>query len=408
MVFDGNGVDVTTKQGTRVTTERHPLPKGVWLTPRMAVEFARRRRAAGAAKFTYRSLDPEVGLAPVEVIVRRTEETEREIDGRTVPLTVWEMRSQRGPHPTFDVYSADGVLLEQRVESAMGLILIRRSDETQARRMNGRDAPEIFLDSFVNISKRLEEVESTTRMRYRLTTKRGEMPPLPAAGAQAVTVDAEANALEVDVDITAPAPATEEEIASDRYRRATLLVTADDALVKKLARRGARWGEPGTIERAEALRRIVRQHITRKSLATAFATAAETARTRQGDCSEHAVLLAAMLRADGIPARLASGLVYVPRFGQMYNVFGWHMWTQAIIDGAWVDLDATLDHRYHAGHLLTGVAAGDDEDGNADDFTMLQLIGNLKIEVLEVEHGIDPLRATPRRTRPRSGAERSR
>ena len=35
------------------------------------------------------------------------------------------------------------------------------------------------------------------------------------------------------------------------------------------------------------------------------------ARTRSGDCSEHAVLLTALLRARGIPARVSHGLVYL-------------------------------------------------------------------------------------------------
>ena len=40
-----------------------------------------------------------------------------------------------------------------------------------------------------------------------------------------------------------------------------------------------------------------------------------------------------MLRADGIPARVASGLVYADGFLGSRDIFGWHMWTQALIDG---------------------------------------------------------------------------
>ena len=78
------------------------------------------------------------------------------------------------------------------------------------------------------------------------------------------------------------------------------------------------------------------------------------------------------------------------------------MWTQALIDDQWIDLDATLRARYHAGHLLTGLSSGADNGGRDDNYTMLQLMGNLEIEVLDVEHGDDPFRVTPRRTgRPR-------
>jgi transglutaminase-like putative cysteine protease len=93
---------------------------------------------------------------------------------------------------------------------------------------------------------------------------------------------------------------------------------------------------------AEALRRLVRGHLRTKDLGVAFASAAEAARSRQGDCSEHATLLCALLRIRGIPARIAVGLGHAERFGGRTNVFAWHAWTQAWLDGRWVDLDATV------------------------------------------------------------------
>ncbi len=136
--------------------------------------------------------------------------------------------------------------------------------------------------------------------------------------------------------------------------------------------------------RAEAMRAMVSERISDKDLDIAFASATETARTKTGDCSEHAVLLCAMLRADGIPARVATGLVYVGRFIGERNIFGWHMWTQGLIDGKWVDFDATLDRRYHAAHILTSTSSMSDGLVSSDLASLIQLIGNLDIEVLEV------------------------
>ena len=140
------------------------------------------------------------------------------------------------------------------------------------------------------------------------------------------------------------------------------------------------------LEKAEALRRRVHRHISSKGLQTAFASASETAKTRTGDCSEHAVLLAAMCRAVEIPARVAMGLVYVDRFAGVSDIFGWHMWTQALVDGAWVDLDATLPVRYHAGHVLTSTSSLADETGSAGLMSILTVMGNLEIEVVEVSY----------------------
>ena len=95
-------------------------------------------------------------------------------------------------------------------------------------------------------------------------------------------------------------------------------------------------------------------------------------------------MLCAMLRSQEIPARVAVGLVYAESFLQQRGVFGWHMWTQALIDGKWVDYDATLRSRYHAAHVLTSTSDLNDGALPGELGSALQLIGNLEIEVVEV------------------------
>ena len=53
-------------------------------------------------------------------------------------------------------------------------------------------------------------------------------------------------------------------------------------------------------ERMRELEKFVFGYIDKKSLNVGYASALETARTRQGDCTEHALLLAALGRARGI------------------------------------------------------------------------------------------------------------
>src|SRR5205085_10073789 len=120
-------------------------------------------------------------------------------------------------------------------------------------------------------------------------------------------------------------------------RRPNSQVESDDPLVVKLARE-ARRNETDPMKIATLLEKSVHDLIREKNFSQAFATAAETAKSREGDCTEHAVLLAAMLRASDIPARVAIGLVYV----EQLKGFGYHMWTEAYLDGRWIPLDATL------------------------------------------------------------------
>ncbi|NQT68544.1 MAG: lasso peptide biosynthesis protein [Desulfobacteraceae bacterium] len=52
-----------------------------------------------------------------------------------------------------------------------------------------------------------------------------------------------------------------------------------------------------------------------------------------GDCNEHAVLLAALARATGIPVKIEAGLVYLN--GRFY----YHAWNLLYL-GKWVTADA--------------------------------------------------------------------
>ena len=94
--------------------------------------------------------------------------------------------------------------------------------------------------------------------------------------------------------------------------------------------------EPAKI--AIAMEKYVNQKLQNKDFSTALASAGEVARSLQGDCTEHAVLLAAMLRARHIPSRIAVGLVYI----EPLAAFGTHMWTEVLLGDRWVPLDATL------------------------------------------------------------------
>ena len=52
--------------------------------------------------------------------------------------------------------------------------------------------------------------------------------------------------------------------------------------------------------------------IDRRDYRQVFSSASEVAVARRGDCTEYAVLLAAVCRARQIPCRLVLGLVYAP------------------------------------------------------------------------------------------------
>ncbi len=131
----------------------------------------------------------------------------------------------------------------------------------------------------------------------------------------------------------------------------------------------------------ETMRRLesaVSRHITTKSLRIGYASALETIELAEGDCTEHALLLAALGRARGIPTRVASGLAYVPSFAGRQAVFVPHAWVYAWVDQRWQGFDAALP-QFGAGHLALDVGDGDPFGFYAG----LNLLGRLHIDSIE-------------------------
>jgi hypothetical protein len=150
-------------------------------------------------------------------------------------------------------------------------------------------------------------------------------------------------------------------------------VQSDHKTIKALAKKAV--GDAKDAATAVArIEKFVRDYIDTKNLSVGYATAVEVAQSREGDCTEHAVLVASLCRAAGIPAQVVMGLAYVEQFGDHRNVFGPHAWNRAFVGGKWIGLDSALKE-FNTGHIA--LAHG---DGVSDEmFKVVNTIGNFKI-----------------------------
>ncbi len=114
----------------------------------------------------------------------------------------------------------------------------------------------------------------------------------------------------------------------------------------------------GDAARMQTLEQFVRGYITNKSLGVGYASALDVVRRPEGDCTEHAVLLAALGRSLGIATRVVDGLGYTPNFANAGNVFVPHAWVQAWVDERWQSYDAALAG-FDAGHIAFSAGDGD-------------------------------------------------
>jgi hypothetical protein len=158
----------------------------------------------------------------------------------------------------------------------------------------------------------------------------------------------------------------------------TRFLQSDHKEIITLARRAV----GSTKDTGEAVKKIeafVAKYIEDKDLSVGYASAVDVAASRQGDCTEHAVLAAAMCRAVGIPAQMVVGIAYVKDFAGRQG-FGGHAWIQAYVGNKWVGLDAAFKGTgrggYDAGHIA--LAAG---NGNPEDFfNLVTTLGKFKID----------------------------
>lgn len=380
-------LELRTTQGASSTAETLPRPAVSWLPPAAASRFAAGQVAAGAPSFSYWTVDPLLGAAPFEVTLRRLGSPEPiALPGATVVATAWEQHAVGGGDVTSTLYLDPAGTLVKSVTPLLGLDLtLLLTDRETAR--GGRGAPELLVRSFVRPDRPLSSPRRLARATYRLSVRGRPLPELPSAGAQ--RVEADGCAVRVRVETGRGGSAAEAERES--YLRASPYLNYRDPPVAELAREALRDAGPTEAARAEALRAFVHRVLAQKNLATGFATASEVALSRAGDCTEHAVLLAALLRAAGLPSRVAAGLLYVEEFAGERQIFGYHMWTQALLDGRWTDLDAMTAEPFDAAHIALAVTALDDgEDLAGAGVLLASLMGALEIEVLEAEPGEAP------------------
>jgi transglutaminase-like putative cysteine protease len=227
----------------------------------------------------------------------------------------------------------------------------------------------------------------TRQVKYRIICESGLTPEMfPQGETQSVQVTSDTE-LELTVKSIRPG---DESAASDEsppaeYLAATAMANHEDEPIRTLATSAAA-AEATPVETAIGAEKAVREWLTKANMSSNLATASEVVRSREGDCTEHAVLLTAVLRARQVPARTVIGLVYF----EPESAFAGHAWTEAWLGGRWVPLDATLAFGgIGATHIKLGdTSLADGESGLLlGAFSTWRLLDQAEISVIEVEAG---------------------
>lgn len=157
------------------------------------------------------------------------------------------------------------------------------------------------------------------------------------------------------------------------FLKATPEIQSDERRIRDLAREIA-GGETDALRTAEMLTAWVHAHL-RKTYRAKLPNALEVLEARSGDCKAHAVLLTALARAVGLPARTVSGLVATGD-GKFY----YHEWAEIYV-GEWMPADAAFNQvNADATHIKLGQGEPLEQA-----VAIASVIGRLRLEIIELK-----------------------
>ncbi len=312
-------------------------------------------------KFLFSTFDPATLSEQVTTVV--IEGRERiQIGGRT-EAAIKLRQSFRGLSVTSWVDGGGRTLKE---ESPAGLSLVRQSAK-EATSMPGRA---VSLDMVAQTAIRASLPPAHSGSKQPLRLKLGGFSlagfPLLHGGRQTL----HGNVIEIRheplTQVSARLPIREPRLMA--HLQPTPFLQTEHPEIRALAARIV-TGETDARKAAVKLKDWVYRSIA-KQPTVSIPNAVEVLRTKRGDCNEHTVLFNALARAAGIPAKTVVGLAHVR------GAFYYHAWSEVWL-GEWVSLDSVLDQ------FPADLAHIKFLEGEIDrQIDLLQLIGNVKIEVL--------------------------
>ncbi|MGH8030032.1 MAG: transglutaminase-like domain-containing protein [Arenimonas sp.] len=193
------------------------------------------------------------------------------------------------------------------------------------------------------------------KLRYVLSRADGQPPVVAETGEQAVVRDGSRAIVTICADCGSTRVETDASLAP--YLKANAWVRSDHPKVRAIAAR-AGGNKASVHDRMQALASQVRRRLGKGAEFLGYADAVQALRTGRGDCTEYAVLLAALARAQGLPTRVVVGMVYASRFTGRKDSFSPHAWVQVYENDRWVSYDAAFDG-FDSTHVALATGTGD-------------------------------------------------
>jgi len=400
-------------------TQRFHLPRLAALGPEAVRRETLQVLLQPGQKFSFDTFDPDYPQA--DVVQSGTVAQRETLDVRGVKRAVWRLTSTASFMPgvvatTWVDDHGNDVLMDA---SLPGFGTLHEFVTDRAECMKQPEGAEIFSGTLIHPQRALTNIDQLGQAVYQLTAADHNQTLTLYNGDQQRVLSSAPGTCQIEVTVPriTAADATWQLPHADTpelhpYLQASSYLEVNTPIIQSLARKAV-GGEKNPVTAAHKIERFVRDYITKKDLNVGFGSAEETAKSREGDCTEHAVLCAALGRAAGLPTRCVIGFGYIPPGDEVptitdatdsrTGIFGFHMWAEAwIADGQWVPMDAALDG-FDVGHITITKSALEEVNPIVDlNMPVLQLMQSLKIGVIKTvpKSEVDAAPAPPSKPAP--------
>jgi hypothetical protein len=248
-------------------------------------------------------------------------------------------------------------------EGLMGLRLVKTTEDKA--RLGIRSEPETDIVEAASIASNKVLAEPSNLVYLKIRLDGIDPGGLDLNSGRQRLVD---SVLEIALESNEPKH-VHKKVQLESYLKAGFLIQSDHPTIKTLARKivdGVKEDEP----KARRILNWVYESLEKRATIS-VPNALDTLKAKAGDCNEHAVLFAALVRAAGIPAKVCIGLVYTR--GRFY----YHAWNEVFLS-EWTTADALMRQMPADVTHIKFVEGGLDRQAE-----MVRVIGRVKMTVLE-------------------------
>lgn len=389
-VFEGGQLDLKISRGGRIYERQVKVPEDIVMGHGEEM-LVKGKGFTPGLEYSYSSYFPEVGVVNVTRRVLEPVLMKLPSSGRTARLYPVEIVGVMPGVVVTEYRTREGRMLLTRMPvMGMDIVLETMPKEEVAKRL-GRP-PDVSLPQlrWLTVDFPHPRPRDVTEAAFVISSTDGRpFEGLALEGGGMASRRLEDGSIEVTISYPAknanslrqpPEPPDKAALASGPYCQTDVAELRQKAL--DLAANSTRY-----LDTAAKAEQWVRGHMSFTAFGENFSSAERIWRERRGDCTEASVLLASLLRAAGIPTRLATGVAMLN--GRM----GFHMWVEVYggrSDGrdTWIPFDSAVysPGRADATHIRFGTVV-DDAQVMEKMVGLIQLIGRLKVRGVRYRAG---------------------